>query len=153
MFKAVPALVDPKQVTLVALTLGVLIALGVVLRLAARRARSTPFAEGTRLMDSVGWAAVLPQMLASLGAVFALAGVGEVVGGIAGGIIPEGSLPRCGGGLRARHGGFHDDHGQRLRRLPGDVRRRRHAGAGAGYGAATRSGWRRSACSRASAAR
>ena len=26
-----------------------------------------PLAEGTRLMDSVGWAAVLPQMLASLG--------------------------------------------------------------------------------------
>jgi uncharacterized membrane protein len=43
-------------------------------------------------MDDVGWAAVLPQMLASLGAVFALAGVGDVVGGIVGGAIPEGSL-------------------------------------------------------------
>ena len=43
-------------------------------------------------MDSVGWAAVLPQMLAALGAVFAMAGVGEVVGGIAGQIIPAGSL-------------------------------------------------------------
>ena len=28
-------------------------------------------------MDAVGWAAILPQMLASLGAVFALAGVGD----------------------------------------------------------------------------
>jgi len=44
------------------------------------------------LIDSVGWAAILPQMLASLGAVFALAGVGDVVGGLAGQAIPQGSL-------------------------------------------------------------
>ena len=31
-------------------------------------------------MDLVGWAALLPQMLAALGALFALAGVGKVVG-------------------------------------------------------------------------
>jgi uncharacterized membrane protein len=31
-------------------------------------------------MDTVGWAALLPQMLAALGAVFALAGVGQVIG-------------------------------------------------------------------------
>jgi uncharacterized membrane protein len=31
-------------------------------------------------MDTVGWAALLPQMLAALGAVFALAGVGETIG-------------------------------------------------------------------------
>jgi uncharacterized membrane protein len=43
-------------------------------------------------MDDVGWAAVLPQMLAALGAVFALAGVGEVVGGLVSQAIPEGSL-------------------------------------------------------------
>jgi uncharacterized membrane protein len=43
-------------------------------------------------MDGVGWAAVLPQMLASLGAVFALAGVGNVVGGLMGHAIPDGSL-------------------------------------------------------------
>ena len=43
-------------------------------------------------MDSVGWAAILPQMLASLGAVFALAGVGDVVGGLAWQGIPQGSL-------------------------------------------------------------
>ena len=45
-----------------------------------------------QLVDAIGWAAVLPQMLASLGAVFALAGVGDVVGGLAGHAIPEGSL-------------------------------------------------------------
>ena len=30
-------------------------------------------------MDTVGWAAILPQMLAALGALFAIAGVGHVV--------------------------------------------------------------------------
>jgi uncharacterized membrane protein len=51
-----------------------------------------PLQEGRRLMDSVGWAAVLPQMLAALGAVFALAGVGDVVGGVATRVLPPGSL-------------------------------------------------------------
>ncbi|MDQ2892327.1 MAG: DUF979 domain-containing protein [Pseudomonadota bacterium] len=91
LFWQVPTLVDPKQVTLVALTCGVLIALGVGYAW-LRPAPATPFAEGTRLMDSVGWAAVLPQMLASLGAVFALAGVGEAVGYLAGIALPAGSL-------------------------------------------------------------
>ena len=89
-FKQMPQLFDTKQVTLVALTLGVLLALAACYAWLRPRPL-TPIAEGTRLMDSVGWAAILPQMLASLGAVFALAGVGEVVGGIAQGVIPDGS--------------------------------------------------------------
>ena len=51
-----------------------------------------PAEEGRRLIDSIGWAAILPQMLAALGAVFAAAGVGEIIGGAAQGIIPEGSV-------------------------------------------------------------
>lgn len=90
-FKAMPAVVDPKQATLVALTLGVLLALAAC-QIWFRDKLAAPFVEGRRLMDGVGWAAVLPQMLASLGAVFALAGVGDVVGGLAGQAIPEGSL-------------------------------------------------------------
>jgi uncharacterized membrane protein len=90
-FKQYPARIDPKQATLVALTLGVLIALTVAMAWLRPRAL-TPFREGLRLMDSVGWAAILPQMLASLGAIFALAGVGEVVGKLVGGLIPDGSL-------------------------------------------------------------
>ena len=43
-------------------------------------------------MDAVGWAGILPQMLASLGAVFALAGVGDVVGALMADVIPAGSL-------------------------------------------------------------
>lgn len=90
-FKQVPALVDPKQVTLVSLSLGVLLALAIGMVWLRPRAL-VPLEDGRRLMDAVGWAAILPQMLASLGAVFALAGVGEVVGGLMSGVIPEGSL-------------------------------------------------------------
>lgn len=90
-FRQVPALVDPKQATLVALAAGVLSALAVCY-LWLRPRPAAPFVEGARLMDGVGWALVLPQMLASLGAVFALAGVGEVVGGIVQAAIPHGSL-------------------------------------------------------------
>lgn len=90
-FKAMPALVDPKQITLIALTCGVLLALAIGYSWFRSRV-ATPFAEGLRLMDGVSWAAVLPQMLASLGAVFALADVGQVVGGIAGAAIPDGNL-------------------------------------------------------------
>lgn len=86
-----PGWVDPKQATLVALTFGVLLALAVAM-LWLRPRLATPLREGGRLMDDIGWAAVLPQMLASLGAVFALSGVGEVVGQIAGHAIPSGSL-------------------------------------------------------------
>lgn len=90
-FKQFPDLFDVKQVTLISLALGVLIALGTGYAW-LRAAPALPMAQGRRLMDSVGWAAILPQMLASLGAVFALAGVGDVVGGIIQQGIPEGSL-------------------------------------------------------------
>ena len=84
-------LIDPKQVTLISLGFGVLLALaGAMLWL--KPPPVAPLEEGRRLIDSVGWAAVLPQMLAALGAVFALAGVGEVVGDAVGGVIPDGSL-------------------------------------------------------------
>jgi len=75
-------LLDPAQATLISLSLGVVIAvtLGLVM---LRQPLAAPLQEGRRLMDAVGWAALLPQMLASLGAVFALAGVGKLVGQLA----------------------------------------------------------------------
>ncbi len=89
--KRFAALVDVKQVTLISLAAGVLLALAIGYAWLKPRAL-VPLHEGRRLMDSVGWAAILPQMLASLGAVFALAGVGDVVGGLVGRAIPDGSL-------------------------------------------------------------
>ena len=83
-------LVDPKQVTLIALAAGVMAAL-VVIMAWLRPPLLSPLQEGRRLIDAVGWASILPQSLASLGAVFAVAGVGAAVGQGAHWIIPEGS--------------------------------------------------------------
>jgi uncharacterized membrane protein len=71
-------LVDPRQVTLISLGLATVVALlvGMVM---LRPSLGAPMVEARRLMDAVSWAAVLPQMLAALGAMFALAGVGPIV--------------------------------------------------------------------------
>jgi uncharacterized membrane protein len=44
------------------------------------------------LIDAIGWAAVLPQMLAALGVLFAAAGVGEIIGQTTRSVIPDGSV-------------------------------------------------------------
>lgn len=80
-------LVDPKQATLISLALAALVA-AVLAQLMFRQPAAAPLQEGRRLMDLVGWAALLPQMLAALGAVFALAGVGRTIGEIAAQITP-----------------------------------------------------------------
>ena len=90
-FAQAPGVVDPKQVTLVSLALGVILALGICYAW-LKPPPAEPFRQGARLMDQIGWAAILPQMLASLGAVFALAGMGDAVGTLIGHVIPSGSL-------------------------------------------------------------
>ena len=79
--------VDPKQATLVFLAVAAVTALaaGMVM---LRPPLPAPIREARRLMDAVGWAAVLPQMLASLGSLFALAGVGRIVSDLAIRLIP-----------------------------------------------------------------
>jgi len=84
-------LIDPKAVTLVLLGCGVMIAL-VVSYVWLRPRALAAVDEGSRLANSIGWAMVLPQMLASLGVIFAAAGVGTTIGAIVGAIIPEGSI-------------------------------------------------------------
>ena len=84
-------IIDPKAVTLVLLGLGVIIAM-ITCYVWLRPAPAAPIEEGSRLMNGVGWAAVLPQMLAALGAIFAAAGVGSTIGAVAGEIIPHGSI-------------------------------------------------------------
>ena len=88
-YQGVP-LVDPKQVTQISLGIAALAGL-IVGMLMLRPPVSAPLYEARRLWDSVGWAAVLPQMLAALGALFAAAGVGTVIAGLAERWIPLGS--------------------------------------------------------------
>jgi len=80
-------LVDPRQVALISLSLGALLALGLGLRL-TRAPVLTPLAEGSRLLQTIGWALILPQMLAALGGIFAQAGVGGVIARIVAAALP-----------------------------------------------------------------
>ncbi len=80
-------IVDVKQVTVISLAIATVIALAVGMAM-LRPPLDAPIREARRLLDAVGWAAVLPQMLAALGALFAIAGVGTVVSGLAQRWIP-----------------------------------------------------------------
>ena len=69
---------DPKNLTLVSLGCGAVAALAVACWLT----RASPLQgvrEARRLIDAIGWALVLPHMLAVLGLLFAEAGVGKAV--------------------------------------------------------------------------
>ncbi len=80
-------LIDPKQVTLLSVGLGALIALAVAGRVTGARL-ATPVREGGRLTEAMGWALILPQMLAALGGIFAQAGVGAVVAEVVARALP-----------------------------------------------------------------
>ena len=80
-------LVAAKDATLVSLSIGAIAAIAVALPM-LKAPLAAPLQEGRKLLDTVGWAAVLPQALAALGTVFAAAGVGEVVGRLIGEVVP-----------------------------------------------------------------
>lgn len=83
-------LIEGKNVTLISLVLGTVVAFVVAL-IMLRDSPLKGIKAGGQTMDTVGWAAILPQMLAALGALFALAGVGGVVADLVKSIIPLGS--------------------------------------------------------------
>jgi uncharacterized membrane protein len=80
-------LVAAKDATLAALGFAVVVALIAALGLLRERF-GTALVEARRLLNSVGSVAVLPQLLAALGALFAAAGVGQVVSDLVGRFIP-----------------------------------------------------------------
>jgi uncharacterized membrane protein len=60
--------------------------------------RATPMtapAEGRRLLDTMGWAALLPLVLATLGGVFAASGVGDAVASLVSAVIPVDNRLAC----------------------------------------------------------
>jgi uncharacterized membrane protein len=83
--------IEAKRETYIFLCLGAVVAVGVIW-LWLKPPPIAPLQEGRRLIDAIGWAAVLPQMLAALGTVFAAAHVGDIVGEGAGAVIPQGSI-------------------------------------------------------------
>jgi uncharacterized membrane protein len=74
--------------------LGVASILAVVVGLAMLRPKSplAPLTDGHRLLEVIGWTAILPQMLATLGQLFEAAGVGTAVGRITKAVLPASSM-------------------------------------------------------------
>jgi uncharacterized membrane protein len=83
--------IEAKRETYFFFGLGVLFALGAIFAWLKPPAIA-PLQEGRKLIDAIGWAAVLPQMLASLGVLFAAAGVGDAIGSLTRMVIPEGNV-------------------------------------------------------------
>jgi len=80
-------LLDNKNVTLVSLGVACVVALIVALSITKSKPVQS-VKESRRLIDAIGWASVLPQMLATLGGLFAAAGVGKVISELVSSAIP-----------------------------------------------------------------
>ncbi len=88
------AIATPQHATLLALALACVLAAiaGCVM---TRESPRAPLREGSRLLDAIGWAAILPLLLAMLGGVFAKAGVGEIVAELVRSGVPTDSRLAC----------------------------------------------------------
>ncbi len=84
-------LFEKNRETFILLCLGVLLALALIFAW-LKPPLLAPLDEGRRLIDAVGWAAVLPLMLAALGLVLADTGVGKTIGSLLITVIPEGTV-------------------------------------------------------------
>lgn len=84
-------LLERNRETLILLCFGVILALALVFAW-MRPPLLAPLDEGRRLIDAVGWAAVLPMMLAALGLLLADTGVGRTIGDLVLRVIPPGTV-------------------------------------------------------------
>jgi len=85
-------LLEKGSATVIGLGVAAVVALVVAMLMFRPGSVAVPFQEGDRLLGHIGWAAILPQFLATLGLLFQAAGVGDAVKGITDGILPKGSL-------------------------------------------------------------
>jgi uncharacterized membrane protein len=76
-----------EQTTLVALGVACVVATAAACWLTGRSPLSA-VEQSRRLLDSIGWAALLPLLLATLGSVFAASGVGEAVSTVVAAAVP-----------------------------------------------------------------
>ncbi len=87
-------LFDKTRMTLTGLGLACVVALVAALQV-TRATPSAGLVEGRRLLDTLGWAALLPLTLAALGGVFAATGVGTAVADLVRMLIPVDSALAC----------------------------------------------------------
>ncbi|MCC3769307.1 DUF979 domain-containing protein [Streptomyces sp. UNOC14_S4] len=75
--------------TILGLGIGAVVALAVAMVMLRERKLSTPVHAGRSMLESMGWVMLLPQLLATLGTVFAVSGVGEQVRRITTAALPD----------------------------------------------------------------
>ncbi|MFI5696320.1 DUF979 domain-containing protein [Kribbella sp. NPDC051586] len=85
-------LLETGSATIIGLGVASILALIVGMVLFRPKSPAVPLHEGRRLLEHIGWAAILPQMLATLGLLFTASGVGKAVGRVTDHVIPKGSL-------------------------------------------------------------
>ena len=90
----VTRLLDVNQVALISLGIATMVALTVAIVVTGARPVHG-LTEGRRLIDTIGWAVVLPTLLATLGAVFVDTGVGKAIAALVGYVIPVESWLAC----------------------------------------------------------
>lgn len=72
--------------------IGISSTIALILTFVLTKATPSQYVEDSnRMFQSVGVFSILPQLLASLGALFTAAGVGDVISGIISGVIPQGN--------------------------------------------------------------
>jgi uncharacterized membrane protein len=88
------SLLGTGSVTLIGLAFASVVAAIAAVVVTRQPVASAP-AEGRRLLDAMGWAALLPLVLATLGGVFASSGVGEAIASLVAAVIPTDSRLAC----------------------------------------------------------
>ncbi|MFH8986133.1 DUF979 domain-containing protein [Streptomyces varsoviensis] len=78
--------------TILGLGIGAVVALAVAMMMMREKKISTPMHAGRSMLEAMGWAMLLPQLLATLGTIFSVSGVGEQVGKITKSVLPDGSV-------------------------------------------------------------
>ncbi|MEG0254244.1 MAG: DUF979 domain-containing protein [Vagococcus sp.] len=72
--------------------IGVAAIVGVILAMAIFKSKPKEvIEESDRMIQTMGTSGILPQLLAALGAIFTIAGVGDVISQLIGGFVPEGN--------------------------------------------------------------
>lgn len=85
-------LLEEGMATIIGLGFAAVAAMVIAMVMLGEKNPATPFVEGDRLLGHIGWAAILPQFLATLGLLFNKAGVGDAVGEVTKTVLPKGSL-------------------------------------------------------------
>ncbi len=87
-------LFESRAQSLLALGIACVLALAVALRVTRARVAGAA-AEGRRLLDALGWAILLPMLLATLGGVFAASGVGTAIAPLIEALVPVDNRLAC----------------------------------------------------------